>query len=93
MNTATSVRPNLLDSVYKFTDAFGDGGLASEIAPTLNCAEVEALANLFRALGHTEIADVWVSEHLGSTGEDIEEHLEDAGDSSAERWPSTADKD
>lgn len=78
MNTATSVRPNLLDSVYKFTDAFGDGGLASEIAPTLNCAEVEALANLFRALGHTEIAEVWVSEHLGGTGEDIEEHLEDA---------------
>lgn len=75
-------RPNLLDSVYKFSDVFADGGLASEIADTLGCVEVEAIAGVYRALGHTEIADMWVSEHLGGTGEDIEEHLEDASQES-----------
>ena len=49
-----------------FTVVFSRPDLAADLAPRLNCSEVEALAGLLRALGKHAIADTWVQEHAAS---------------------------
>lgn len=40
-----------------------DGGLAGDIAPSLNCGEVEAFANLCRTMNEPKMADHWIEAH------------------------------
>ena len=37
--------------------------LAKEVAPTFNCGEIEALADLYRAGGNVGMADYWIEAH------------------------------
>lgn len=76
----TACRPELLEAVHKFSDVFADGGMACEIAPAFTCVEVNAIARIYRALGHPSLAEMWVTFHKDGTGEDDIDHLTD-GDS------------
>ncbi|MFE6362947.1 hypothetical protein ACFVP3_23485 [Streptomyces sp. NPDC057806] len=51
------------------------GQLTQEVAPGLNCAEVEALAEILRALGAEQAANEWVQEHAVED-EPGDEHFE-----------------
>lgn len=50
-------------AIASFADIWGSGDLISTTAPTLTCNEVDALADLFRAHGHDDIADQWITWH------------------------------
>ncbi|MGV9850440.1 hypothetical protein ACWDWU_16975 [Streptomyces sp. NPDC003442] len=45
----------------------------AEVAPALQCREVNTMAAMLAALGASEAADDWLSDHLGLT-DCIEEH-------------------
>ncbi|MEI5520693.1 hypothetical protein WB388_08765 [Streptomyces brasiliscabiei] len=59
------------DIAEHFTDTWC-GALGFDIGPRLNCAEVETLAELLRALGAEQAADEWVGAHAegDSPGDD-----------------------
>jgi hypothetical protein len=52
------------------------GGLTSSIATALNCAEVDVLADLLRALGADQAADEWIEEHADGD-EPGDDHYQD----------------
>lgn len=49
-------------------DLLDDGMLASDLGESLNCGEVERLANFLRAHDHSRAADMWLERH--ATGDD-----------------------
>ncbi|MDH2425766.1 hypothetical protein [Sphaerisporangium sp. TRM90804] len=50
------------DIATRFTDAF-DPLVAAEVAQSLTCSEVDALADLLTALGRPDLAAEWVDAH------------------------------
>jgi len=40
-----------------------DWHMWGDIAPTLSCTQVEAFADVLRANGETEVADIFIEEH------------------------------
>ncbi len=55
--------PDVRRATVQLIDTFGDGMLASDIATSLSCMEIEILADLFRAVGDHAIAAMWIEEH------------------------------
>jgi hypothetical protein len=51
------------NTITHFTAVFGSTDLATDVGPQLSCVEVEALADLLRALGEPATADTWIQEH------------------------------
>ncbi|MER7063921.1 hypothetical protein [Streptomyces albidoflavus] len=45
-----------------FTEAF-DGYTADDVAARFTCIEIEALAELLKALGRPDLADTWIEAH------------------------------
>ncbi|AGT11953.1 hypothetical protein O156_gp24 [Mycobacterium phage LittleCherry] len=52
-----------VNEVRSFLTSWADGWLAADVAASLSCVEVEALASLLRALGHGSAASTWIEEH------------------------------
>ena len=61
--TITMQTPTLPEALAEFVSVFSHGELADDLAPRLNCGEVDALAGLLRAFGRDEVADLWITEH------------------------------
>ncbi|MDX3110153.1 hypothetical protein [Nonomuraea angiospora] len=57
-----------------FVSAF-DSYCAYDVAVRLNCGEVEALANLFTALGSPDLAATWIDAHAEDDDEGDLHHL------------------
>ncbi|MDX2916243.1 hypothetical protein [Streptomyces griseiscabiei] len=51
------------DTARAFTEAWCDGTFMDDIAVTLGCTEVDALAGLLRACGAEQAADDWIDAH------------------------------
>lgn len=51
------------EEVTRFCGVFSDVALAHDVAATLGCREVEALAGILRALGEPAAADMWLDAH------------------------------
>jgi hypothetical protein len=51
------------DVAHAFTDAWSTTVITSDVAASLGCTEVEALADLLRTLGAEQAADEWTDAH------------------------------
>jgi hypothetical protein len=51
------------DVTQAFTDAWCNTVITSDVAASLGCTEVDALAELLRALGAEQAADEWIDAH------------------------------
>ncbi|QHC68831.1 hypothetical protein GSU68_18660 (plasmid) [Rathayibacter sp. VKM Ac-2759] len=60
----------------EFASVFS-GDTAVDVAPRLNCAEVDALAGLLRAFGRDEAADLWIKEHATDDDEGDAHHTQE----------------
>ena len=58
-------------AIAEFLLVWGDDMLAHHLAEKLTCHEAEALAELFRAFGREDEADMWISAH--AEGDDIDD--------------------
>ncbi|MFI5778684.1 hypothetical protein [Nocardia sp. NPDC051570] len=47
----------------EFAEMFAKGDVSRAVATTLQCTEVEALAELLRAAGRSNAADYWIEDH------------------------------
>ncbi|WIB72629.1 hypothetical protein [Curtobacterium sp. MCBD17_026] len=56
-------------ALARFADAFQHADTAYEVGPALACAEVDALADLLRADGHGDTADMWLHAHAATDDE------------------------
>lgn len=54
--------PTAPDALARFLNAW-NGELAGDIATKLTCDEVDAVADLLRATGHTDTAAAWIRHH------------------------------
>lgn len=63
--TAVNMFAQIHDATDKFVAEWTTGYLADDIAAKLRCEEVEALAELLTAIGHTEAAQYWLTAHAG----------------------------
>ncbi|MCJ1697834.1 hypothetical protein MT349_18790 [Rathayibacter caricis] len=72
----TPQEPTLLDAMAEFASVFS-GDTAVDVAPRLNCAEVDALAGLLRAFGRDEAADLWIKEHATDDDEGDAHHTQE----------------
>lgn len=52
----------ITEAVNRFLTVW-DGALAGDIAASLSCTEVEALADVCRAGGQPDMADYWIKAH------------------------------
>jgi len=59
---------DVMNTVEQFCATWGEGHLSSDVADKLTCTEVEALAELFDALGDEQSAQQWIRDH--SFGDD-----------------------
>jgi hypothetical protein len=57
--TATEIASAAMNVV----EVFADGEIADSVGTSLTCTEVETLADLFRATGHEQAAQVWIDCH------------------------------
>ncbi|WP_440711648.1 hypothetical protein [Herbiconiux sp. YIM B11900] len=60
--TVTESTPIDTATLARFVDAF-TWDTAGDVAATLNCGEVDALADLLRAAGATDRATLWIERH------------------------------
>ncbi|TLS45796.1 hypothetical protein FE633_13645 [Streptomyces montanus] len=51
------------DVAHAFAEAWCDSTITADVAASLGCTEVDALADLLRALGAEQAADEWVDAH------------------------------
>ncbi len=65
--------PTLVDAAERLADLFRSTDTAYEVGPTLQCTEADAIADLLRAAGHTNSADVWLHAHA-ATDDEGDEH-------------------
>lgn len=56
------------------------GTLTADIAPLLNCEEVDVLASLLRTLGAEQAADEWIDAHSVADNEPQDSHYRDPND-------------
>ncbi|WP_069757770.1 hypothetical protein [Streptomyces sp. LUP47B] len=59
------------------------GTLTADIAPLLNCEEVNVLASLLRTLGAEQAADEWIDAHSVADNEPHDSHYQDPHDPAA----------
>lgn len=50
-------------AITHFTGVFSDVAFAHDVAPSLSCGEVDALAGLFNALGEMATGNLWSAAH------------------------------
>ena len=55
--------------VTRFAAVFSAGDMAGDLGPTLSCGEVEALAEMLRAIGEPASADMWIEAHAAGDDE------------------------
>ncbi|MEU2854161.1 hypothetical protein [Streptomyces syringium] len=53
----------ITQAALDLANAFAKSGSAFDIAPSLTCFEVDALARLFAAVGRTDLARKWLEDH------------------------------
>ncbi|MFF4548621.1 hypothetical protein ACFY1J_31045 [Streptomyces sp. NPDC001406] len=75
MTDIKQAAPEAVSIPAEVAHAFADtrcGALTENVAPALNCAELDALAGLLRALGAEQAADEWTAAHAeaDSVGDD-----------------------
>lgn len=63
MTASLTPGEGIILAALKAADVLSDGEIADEVGTSLNCTEVEALADLFRATGHEDAAQVWIDCH------------------------------
>jgi len=63
MTAPIAFTTELDDALRGFAETFGDSYLADDIARSLTCLEVEALAGVLRALGDERAAQTWIEFH------------------------------
>ncbi|MCZ4607354.1 hypothetical protein O3S80_27040 [Streptomyces sp. Lzd4kr] len=56
------------------------GTVTADIAPLLNCAEVDTLAGLLRTLGAEQAADEWIDAHAAADCDPQDSHHRDPDD-------------
>jgi len=69
MTDIFTMTPDLVAAINGFVDRFNDGSLSGDVAEKLSCEEVERLADLFRALGLPDAADMWLRDHAADDDE------------------------
>lgn len=76
-NTNTTPdRPTFLDAVAEFALVFSRPDTAVDLATRLSCREVDALAEMLRACGQVEAAEMWIEEHATDDDEGDAHHTE-----------------
>lgn len=60
----TPDRPTFLDAVAEFAPVFSRPDTAADLATRLSCREVDALAEMLRACGQVDAAEMWIEEHV-----------------------------
>lgn len=73
-DTTTTAPASLEEAVADLVHCFTDASVWDGIAPNLTCGEVEALADVFRAAGHDDLADEWIKAHAVSDDEGDQHH-------------------
>lgn len=58
----------------RWAEMFGDGELADELAPALNCGEAEITAAALHAAGNSAAATAFLAAHIARDTEDGETH-------------------
>ena len=81
--TVTESTPIPTTVLERFLAAF-TWDTAGDVAATLNCGEVDALADLLRAAGATDTATLWIERHAESD-EEGDAHHPETGDQEAGR--------
>jgi hypothetical protein len=71
--TVTESTPITTTVLERFVAAF-TWDTAGDVAATLNCSEVDALADLLRAAGATDTAALWIERHAESDEEGDAHH-------------------
>ncbi|MDY0915029.1 hypothetical protein [Rathayibacter festucae] len=72
----TTTTPMQTPTLPEALAEFSHGELADDLAPRLNCGEVDALAGLLRAFERDEAADLWITEHATDDDEGDAHHPE-----------------
>lgn len=54
---------DLLEAVGDMAHCLGDGLTAMHVGPRFTCGEAESIADVMRAAGFTDAADVWIEGH------------------------------
>ena len=72
----TPDRPTFLDAVAEFALVFSRPDTAADLATRLRCREVDALAEMLRACGQVDAADLWIEEHATDDDEGDAHHTE-----------------
>lgn len=62
------------DPISAWAQLFGDGELADEIAPALNCGEAETVAAALRAAGQPDSGVTFLAAHIARDTDDGETH-------------------
>lgn len=62
------------DAITRFTGTWSATDLAGDVAASLSCEEVDALAGLLRALGEPAAADCWIDMHAEGDDEGDRHH-------------------
>lgn len=62
-------------TMAEFVDAWG-AALAGDVADKLTCRELEALTDLFGAMGEHELAATWTREHAWGDLDPEDQHYE-----------------
>ena len=63
MTASLTPGEGIILAALKAAEVLSDGEIADEVGTSLTCTEVEALAELFRATGHENAAQVWIDCH------------------------------
>ncbi|MFD8117076.1 hypothetical protein [Streptomyces microflavus] len=69
-----------------FADTFESGLTAEHVAPSLTCAEVDALSAVLAETGHREAAARWIAAHGGQDDEECDTHHEVDPDEYVATW-------
>lgn len=73
MTASITAGEGALLAAMKAAEMLADGEIASDIATSFNCGEVEILAEFLRACGFDDAASHWIDDH--SEGDDCgDEH-------------------
>ncbi len=69
-----AVHRQVADDLARWAHLFGDGELADELAPKLNCGEAEITADALHAAGNSRSAETFLAAHICRDTEDGETH-------------------
>lgn len=73
----THIHRQVAHELAKWAELFGDGELADELAPKLNCGEAEITAAALHAAGDSASATTFLNAHICRDTEDGETHDSD----------------